>query len=65
MTPKQTAEALARARALSRRALTNYVKAQRAESFGKAAREAMDRYDRQSEEAERLFEIVRSFLETL
>lgn len=64
MTSKQAAEALAKARDLQRRALANYAKVLRAESHGKAAREAMDRYNRQSEAADALFDQIQKHLET-
>lgn len=62
MTPKQATEALAKARDLQRRALSNYAKVLRSESHGKSAREALERYYRQSEQADLLFDQIHQHL---
>lgn len=62
MTGAEAARKLAKARDLTRRALANYAKVMRSESHGKTAREALDRYHRQSEEADRLFDEVAAHL---
>jgi hypothetical protein len=63
VTGKQALAALAKARDLQRRALNNYAKVLRAKSHGKTAREAMERYERMSEEADRLLDQVAQHLE--
>lgn len=62
MTNQQAAEALAKARALTRAALNNHAKFMRAKSVGKTAYEALDRYERMSEAADALFDTVATHL---
>lgn len=62
MTPKQAAEALAKARDLTRRAEHNRRTADKAPGT-RSARVADDRADKQSAEAETLFDLVAAHLE--
>jgi len=60
MSPEQMVKALDKARDLSRRARVNYEKWAR--GMGAGAREALERADRQQEEADRLFDEIRAAL---